>query len=64
MRAGWCGLLLFRPRAKAQRGLAAEWVSLWLPARHCHACFGYFDFSFISVKLPPMMLFEAPRRLP
>ena len=24
---------LFRPGAKVHRGLAAEWVSFWLPAR-------------------------------
>lgn len=29
-----------------------------------HIRFGYCDYSFISVMLPLMMLFEAPRRLP
>ncbi|MFN9726734.1 hypothetical protein [Acidovorax sp.] len=54
---------LFRPGAKAQRGLAAEWVCFWLPAAK-PLRFGYFEYSFILVILPPTMLFEAPRRLP
>jgi|UPI000414467C hypothetical protein len=48
---------LFRPRAKVEvDGCHADSAA---PSR-----FEYFDFSFISVMLPPMTLFEAPRRLP
>ena len=41
--------------------------SVGVPLVTCQArpsCFGYCDYSFISVTLPAMMLFEAPRRLP
>ena len=39
-------------------------LAVWLLDRKDSDRFVYCDYSFISVMLPPMMLFEAPRRLP
>ena len=57
---------LFRSRAKAERGLATEWVCMgvfWGVSQATPSCFEYFDYLFISVILSTMMLFETPRRL-
>ena len=49
------------------RLIGSKWVSFWAWASQTplqRARFVYCDYSFISVMLPPMILFKAPRRLP
>ena len=60
-----------REWAEVRRGLVWQhWKSIGYALTLQVACparpllFGYFEYSFISIKLPPMTLLEAPRRLP